>query len=91
MEEEVSSLLAGLLDALLAGVEGAFAFCFCGHFGARFGVCDVLALAWVLLCSPAYMCGLVSGREGQVPFSCVSGWQVVRQRWCGRDEWGAEG
>ena len=46
LEEEVGSLLAGLLDALLAGVEGAFAFCFCGHFGARFGVCGVLALAW---------------------------------------------
>ena len=46
VEEEVGSLLAGLLDALLAGVEGAFAFCFCGHFGARFGVCGVLALAW---------------------------------------------
>ena len=40
-----NSLLAGLLDALLAGVEGAFAFCFCGHFGARFGVCNVLVLA----------------------------------------------
>ena len=49
MEEEVGSLLAGLLYALLAGVEGAFAFCFCGHFGARFGVCNVLALAWVLV------------------------------------------
>lgn len=45
LEEEVGSLLAGLLDALLAGVEGAFAFCFCGHFGARFGVCNVLVLA----------------------------------------------
>lgn len=45
VEKEVGSLLAGLLDALLAGVEGAFAFCFCGHFGARFGVCDVLVLA----------------------------------------------
>ena len=45
VEEEVGSLLAGLLDALLTGVEGAFAFCFCGHFGARFGVCDVLVLA----------------------------------------------
>jgi hypothetical protein len=74
VEEEVGLLLAGLLDALLAGVEGAFAFCFCGHFGARFGVCDVLALAWVSLCRPMYMCGLVSGHEGQASFSGVSGW-----------------
>ena len=36
------------------------------------------------------MCALVSGRERQAPFSGVFGWQVVRQRRCGRDRIGGE-
>lgn len=44
-----TALLAGLLDALLAGVEGPFAFCFCGHFGARFGVGLLLCLEGLIL------------------------------------------